>query len=79
MTSAEAFGDEAVERLPDGLIGRTEKHSLSSAIEDEDALLAVNRDDGVHCRIDDPGQPSLALAQRLPGLPAVRRSGVWLS
>ena len=68
MAGPEAFGDEAVERLANDFTGRTEKHSLSGAIEQEDALLAVDRDDGVHRRIDDSGQSRLAVVQSRFGL-----------
>jgi hypothetical protein len=62
---AEASWDETVERLPDGFLGGTLKEFFGSAIEQEDGLLTINSDDGIHCRIDDPGQSRLTLTRCL--------------
>ena len=62
---AEAFGDEAVERLPEGLGRRVAEHPFGGGVEEDDALLVVHGDDGVQRRIHDAGQARLAVAKGL--------------
>src|SRR5205085_6966586 len=71
MTRAKSCWNEARKRLPYGFAGRTAEHLFRRAIEEQYALLAINCDDGVHRRINDSGQSSLAVTQRLLGLLAL--------
>src|SRR2546421_659051 len=71
MVGAEAFGDEAVERLADGLVGAAAEHPLGGAVEEDDVLRFVHGDDGVHRRVNDSRKARLALAQSLLGPPAL--------
>jgi hypothetical protein len=63
VRDAETFGNEAIERLPDGIVCLAAKHPFSAVIEQKDSLLSVNGDDRIHCRIKDAGQSSLAFKQ----------------
>ena len=65
--SAEALGDEAVDRAAHSLGRRAAEHLLGRRVEQHDALLLIDGDDGIHRRVDDPGQPLAALGQRLFG------------
>ncbi len=72
VCGAEAFRNEAVKQLSDRIFGREEEHSFSGAIKEDDALLVINRDDGVHSRADYTGKLLLAAAQFLFGLLGLR-------
>ena len=65
MRAAEAFRDEAVERLPQGFGGRAAEHPLRRLVEKDNALVFIHGDDRVHRRRDNARQSLLALAQRL--------------
>lgn len=45
--------------------GGAAKHRFRGAIEQHDALVLVDRDNGVHRGVDDAGQTLLTTAQRL--------------
>jgi hypothetical protein len=51
----EAFGEEAIQGLSDGLGGRTAKHPFRGGVEQDDAVLRIDGDDGVHRRGEDAG------------------------
>jgi hypothetical protein len=42
---AKAFGEEAVERFSDSILGREEEHPFRSAVEENDGQLVVDGDD----------------------------------
>src|SRR5438309_5731106 len=71
VLSAEPLGDEAIERLPDRILGRKKKHSLGRGIKEDDPVFIINGDDSVHCRANYAGQLLLASTQRLLGLLAL--------
>src|SRR6266545_1235077 len=71
VRGAEPFGDEDRNRAPPHLRRRIAEYLLGRRIEENDALLAIHRDDGLHRRIDDPGQAGFVLAQRLLALSAL--------
>ncbi len=64
MRAAEPLRDEAVERLPDCFGGWAAEHLLGGGIEDHNALLVVDGDDGIHRRGDHARELCLTLAQR---------------
>src|SRR5436853_6562478 len=72
MSRTKAFGDKAIKQLSNGFGGCAAKHFFGGAIEDEYPLLAINSDNGVHCRVNDSGQSCLAVAQLLFSAPLAR-------
>ena len=71
VAGAVAVGDEAVEGLPQRVVGRHPEHPLGRGVEEEDALFLVDRDHRVHRRADDADEARLAVAQRLLRPPAL--------
>ena len=57
MTGAKPFRDELLERVPDRLGRGTAEHLLGGAIEEQNSLVAVHRDNGIHGGIHDPCEP----------------------
>ena len=56
----EACGKKAIQRLAKRCLGRAAEHRFGGRVEQHDALLGVERHDGVHRRTDDgPQQRSL--------------------
>ena len=74
MRSAQAGGDEPVERRAQRLARRTAKHVFRGVVEQYDHLRVVHGDDGVHGRRNDAREPRFAVTKHLV-LPAARRGG----
>src|SRR5258707_5568046 len=75
VSGAEAFRNEAVERLSDRIFRRKEEHLFSAAVEEDNALLVINGDDRIHGRADYTGKLLLAAAQFLLSLLGLRDVG----
>ncbi len=59
MVQSEALGNQAREWCAENVPRRHAEHPLGGRIEQHDALIAVDRHDGVHRRFDDPPGASL--------------------
>src|SRR5271170_8501858 len=60
---SEKMGDKTVDRTPDGVARCTTENLLGSWVEQQDDLPFINRDNGVHRRINNSSQSPLAIAK----------------
>ena len=63
VRAAVLVGQQAVEPLAEHLVGAVAEHARGRRVEQHDGERLVDRHDGVHRRLDQPGQTGLALAQ----------------
>ena len=68
MDRAKPLGNESFERSPDDLALRVAEDALRALVEDRDALLLIDRDDGVRGDGHDAGKLGLGQTQRGLGL-----------
>ena len=61
---AEARGDELFQSGAERVVLRAAEQLLRRAVELHDALRFVDRDDGVHRRVHDGGEPRLGMVER---------------
>jgi len=68
----ESLGNETLDGLTQCLCRRAAEHLFRRSVEQDNVPLVVNGNDGVHRRLDDPGQLGLAFTQRFLRLFALR-------
>jgi hypothetical protein len=64
MVLTQVFGEKSRERIANGFRGVAAENPLGGTVGHADQLITVKHDDGIHRRIDDPGEPGLTLLQR---------------
>ena len=52
MRRSEPFGNKAIQRLPNRIFGRKQKHSFGGVIKEDNVLLFINADNGIPRRTD---------------------------
>ncbi len=67
--------NEAVQRLANHVRGFAAEHFFGGRVEDRDVLFGIHRDDGIHGRVDNPGEHIAAFPQFPGGIfPPVTRN-----
>jgi hypothetical protein len=63
MGTTKTCGQQQVQRPPEHVGGTIAEHHFSAGIKQHNVLLRVDRHDGIHRRIDDPGKAQPAFTQ----------------
>src|ERR1700750_3422454 len=71
VCSAKAMRNEPLDERPNRFLSTATEYLLSSSIEQQDSLFAVDRNDRIHCRADDKCYFFFTGARFLFDLPAL--------